>query len=56
MPAFDTIITKNHKVLMHNQGLLCNDGSIYCPFGVSSWREEQYLSIIDLEKKIMRIS
>lgn len=51
MPALDTIITKKYKVLKHNQGLLCHDGNFYCPFGVPSWREEPYLSIIDLEKK-----
>lgn len=49
--ALDTIITQKFKVLKHRQGLLCYDGSIYCPFGVPSRREEPYLSIIDLDKK-----
>ena len=51
MAALDTIITKNYKILKHNQGILCYDGYIYTPFGVPAWREEPYLSIIDLEKK-----
>ena len=49
--ALDTIITKNYKILKHNQGILCHDGYIFTPFGVPAWREEPYLSIIDLEKK-----
>lgn len=49
--AIDTIITKNYKILKHNQGIMCYDGYIYTPFGVPSWREEPYLSIIDLDKK-----
>ena len=49
--ALDTIITKNYKILKHNQGMMCYDGFIYTPFGVPAWREEPYLSIIDLDKK-----
>lgn len=49
--ALDTIITKNFKILKHNQGILCHNGYIYTPFGVPAWREEPYLSIIDLDKK-----
>ena len=49
--ALDTIITKNYKILKHNQGIMCHNGYIYTPFGVPALREEPYLSIIDLDKK-----
>ena len=49
--ALDPIITNNFKILKHNQGILCHDGYIFMPFGVPAWREEPYLTIIDLGKK-----
>lgn len=50
-PASDTIVVRDFIILKHCQGALCHDGNIYIPFGVPSWREEPYLTIINLEKK-----
>ena len=51
MAALDTITVQTYRIFKHNQGLLCHEDCIYCPYGVPAWNEEPYLSIIDLEKK-----